>query len=123
MSDPETLGVYAQQADKYARMTHDANTADPILHAFAQCLPEGGHVLDLGCGPGDSAAKMAANGFASPQLTPLLRWLNWPANTMVSQQNKRPLTTLAAPISTMASGPISACCMHQNPTCRATLQR
>jgi 2-polyprenyl-3-methyl-5-hydroxy-6-metoxy-1,4-benzoquinol methylase len=63
MSDPETLGVYAQQADKYARMTHDANTADPILHAFVQCLPEGGHVLDLGCGPGDSAAKMAANGF------------------------------------------------------------
>lgn len=63
MSDPETLGVYAEQADKYARLTKDMDANDPILQAFMQCIPSGGHLLDLGCGPGDSAAVMAANGF------------------------------------------------------------
>lgn len=63
MSDTETLGVYAAQASKYAGLTNGDNAGDPLLDAFMATLPTGGHVLDLGCGPGASAAKMAASGF------------------------------------------------------------
>lgn len=62
MSDNETLKVYAEQADTYAQMTSDANQADPILGAFLQAIPKGAQLLDLGCGPGDSAAVMSAHG-------------------------------------------------------------
>lgn len=43
-------------------MTDAQNAADPQLAAFIGALPEGGSVLDLGCGPGASAAVMAAAG-------------------------------------------------------------
>lgn len=62
MSDPETLAVYAAQADRYASLTSGVSDRDPSLTAFINALPEGGHVLDLGCGPGDSARLMAATG-------------------------------------------------------------
>ena len=62
MSDPETLKVYAEQAAEYARLTTEANSRDPLLAAFIATLPKGGHVLDLGCGPGDAAAVMARAG-------------------------------------------------------------
>lgn len=62
MSDPETLAVYAAKSDEYAAMTGDHNKTDPILTAFIGSLPPQAHVLDLGCGPGDSAATMAAAG-------------------------------------------------------------
>jgi len=62
MSDPETLAVYAAQADRYANLTQDANERDPILAEFIAAIPTAGHVLDLGCGPGDSARVMAAAG-------------------------------------------------------------
>ena len=32
---------------------------DPSLKAFISAMPDGGHVLDLGCGPGAAAAQMA----------------------------------------------------------------
>jgi 2-polyprenyl-3-methyl-5-hydroxy-6-metoxy-1,4-benzoquinol methylase len=63
MSDTETLGVYAAQANNYADLTNGDNAGDPLLGAFMATLATGGHVLDLGCGPGASAAKMAAAGF------------------------------------------------------------
>lgn len=62
MSDRETLSVYAEKAGEYAEMTDDENTADPALVDFIDAMPEGGHVLDLGCGPGASAAQMAKAG-------------------------------------------------------------
>ncbi|MEQ6201923.1 class I SAM-dependent methyltransferase [Sulfitobacter sp. HNIBRBA2951] len=62
MSDPETLAVYAAKAEEYAAITGDHNKTDPILAAFIASLPPKAHVLDLGCGPGDSAAAMAAAG-------------------------------------------------------------
>ena len=63
MSDNETLQVYAEQAEKYASLTDQANDSDPILSAFLDMVIPGGHILDLGCGPGASAAKMARSGF------------------------------------------------------------
>lgn len=62
MSDDRTLSVYdaraADYADRFAR-----SGPDPRLDAFLDALPPGGTVLDLGCGPGTAAARMAQRGF------------------------------------------------------------
>ncbi|MEM9578227.1 MAG: class I SAM-dependent methyltransferase [Pseudomonadota bacterium] len=77
MTDAQTLNIYAERADEYAALTEDANKADPLLSGFIDALPRGGHVLDLGCGPGASAAKMAEAGLqvdaydAVPQMVAL----------------------------------------------------
>ena len=63
MSDPETIKVYAAQADKYAAITDDDKVNDAILNSFISDLPANGHVLDLGCGPGVSAGILAKAGF------------------------------------------------------------
>ncbi|MGB5865521.1 MAG: class I SAM-dependent methyltransferase [Sulfitobacter sp.] len=60
MSDKETLAVYAAKSAEYAALTQTNN--DPILSAFIASLPKGGNVLDLGCGPGQSAKRMANAG-------------------------------------------------------------
>ena len=64
MSDPETIRIYDDRASDYAALTEDHNAADPMLEAFVAMLPSGGRVLDLGCGPGTSAAQMARAGLA-----------------------------------------------------------
>lgn len=63
MSDPETIKVYAAQADKYAAITDGDKINDAILASFMADLPANGHVLDLGCGPGTSAGILAKAGF------------------------------------------------------------
>ncbi len=62
MSDPETIKVYDDQAAQYAELTQTHNATDPYLRAFLATIPTDGHVLDLGCGPGASAAEMAQAG-------------------------------------------------------------
>ncbi|QGX99414.1 class I SAM-dependent methyltransferase [Roseovarius faecimaris] len=59
--DDETLSVYAARADDYLKMV-EKEAESPILAAFIGGLPKGAHVLDLGCGPGVSAAVMAQSG-------------------------------------------------------------
>lgn len=61
MSDSETLAVYDQQAEDYARLTK-SDARDQQLLDFIAALPDGGKVLDLGCGPGFAAATMAQAG-------------------------------------------------------------
>lgn len=61
--DPTTIAIYDARADEYAGMTDADAAVDPSLEAFMAACPEGGHVLDLGCGPGASAAAMAQAGF------------------------------------------------------------
>ena len=63
--DPEeTRAIYERQA-----AAHDAARAHTLFEAkwlarFAACLPEGGHVLDLGCGTGEPIAHwFRAEGF------------------------------------------------------------
>lgn len=63
MSDQETINVYAAQADKYAAMTDNDKVNDAILTRFMAALPDAGHVLDLGCGPGTAAGIFAKAGF------------------------------------------------------------
>lgn len=60
-SDPETLAVYNAKAADYAALT-ESEARDKQLAAFIADMPPGGHVLDLGCGPGQSAAEMARHG-------------------------------------------------------------
>lgn len=62
MNDDETIRVYDARAKDYA----DANATLfelAELEAFAATLPAGGRVLDLGCGPGQYAARLAMMGF------------------------------------------------------------
>ncbi len=62
MPDHDTIRVYDDRAAAYAELTDADNTADPKLLAFITACPTGGRVLDLGCGPGTSAAIMAQAG-------------------------------------------------------------
>ncbi|GFE51000.1 methyltransferase [Roseobacter cerasinus] len=71
MSDAETLKVYAAKAQDYASMVTDKAAKNPQLAAFIAALPEGGHVLDLGCGPGNSAAEMARAGLQVTAFDPV----------------------------------------------------
>ncbi|MCR8824956.1 class I SAM-dependent methyltransferase [Pseudosulfitobacter koreensis] len=59
MSDKATLDVYAAQAGEYAAMN---DREDPQLTDFMAALGKG-RVLDLGCGPGRAAGRMAQAGF------------------------------------------------------------
>ncbi|MEL7254476.1 MAG: class I SAM-dependent methyltransferase [Pseudomonadota bacterium] len=74
-ADDETLRVYDAKAADYAKLVADAPTTQ--LMEFMVALPKGGDVLDLGCGPGNSAAMMAREGFrvvatdASPEMVAL----------------------------------------------------
>lgn len=61
MSDHKTISVYDQQAAKYADLTQN-DARDAQLLAFIDDIVTGGHVLDLGCGPGQCAAAMAQSG-------------------------------------------------------------
>ncbi|MBZ8117293.1 class I SAM-dependent methyltransferase [Roseovarius sp. LXJ103] len=61
--DPETLTVYGAKAAEYADMTQ-GEAENRFLSTFIAALPEGARALDLGCGPGHSAAAMARAGIA-----------------------------------------------------------
>ena len=63
MSDKETLTVYAQKASDYVELTQGIAEKDPLLKRFLEGVPAGGHLLDLGCGPGAYAGVMADQGF------------------------------------------------------------
>lgn len=62
MSDAKTLRIYDDRAADYAARNQDYLSNDPRLLEFITACPARGRVLDLGCGPGTSAAVMAAAG-------------------------------------------------------------
>lgn len=74
--DRQTIEIYDAKAADYAKLvTSDAPSRH--LRAFMDALPKGGHLLDLGCGPGNAAASMRDAGFrvtaidASPRMVEL----------------------------------------------------
>ncbi|MGC3938419.1 class I SAM-dependent methyltransferase [Roseobacter sp. EG26] len=71
MSDEETLKVYGEKARDYVELTEGFNETDPRLEAFISDVPKGGHVLDLGCGPGTSSAAMAERGLSVTAVDPV----------------------------------------------------
>jgi len=77
-ADPETLAVYQARAEDYAKMVN-ADKPGRFLRQFAEALPKGARVLDLGCGPGDAAEHMLQLGLdvdpidASPAMIAIAR--------------------------------------------------
>lgn len=69
MSDPRTISVYDRQSDDYAAMIEKEALRDPMIARFIAACPPGGRVLDLGCGPGHYALRMAEAG-----LEPVAHW-------------------------------------------------
>ncbi|MEM6464886.1 MAG: class I SAM-dependent methyltransferase [Pseudomonadota bacterium] len=62
-TDPETISFYDTNAAAYAEFAIEV-TEHPKLVAFANALPPGARVLDLGCGVGWAAAALRDLGFA-----------------------------------------------------------
>lgn len=65
MSDARTIALYNRQSDDYAAMMEKEATRDPMIDRFIAACPSGGTVLDLGCGPGHYARRMAAAGLVT----------------------------------------------------------
>ena len=62
MADKETLRVYDAKAADYAKLIDSDTKENPYLESFIARLPTGGRVLELGCGPGLAATRMANAG-------------------------------------------------------------
>lgn len=60
-ADPETLAFYQARAPHYVLKFGQRHSYP--LDAFLDRLPTGGAVLELGCGGGQDAARIAARGF------------------------------------------------------------
>ena len=61
MPDKRTIAVYDTNASEYVRCLAAPETY-PKLESFIDAMPPGGHVLDLGCGPGTWAGRMMERG-------------------------------------------------------------
>lgn len=61
-ADRETLSVYNAKASDYDDIFF-AGQAGSHLKRFMAAVEPGGRILDLGCGPGNAAALMQAEGF------------------------------------------------------------
>ncbi len=63
MSDSKTIDVYNRQVDDYVALTENQllNTA---IASFTALIPPAGRILDLGCGPGNTAAFLQEQGFS-----------------------------------------------------------
>lgn len=63
MPDQRTLAVYDARAAEYAACFDDTDKPSRHLNAFMAALPEGGYVLDLGCGPGRASVRLRDAGY------------------------------------------------------------
>jgi SAM-dependent methyltransferase len=61
MTDPKTIATYSKRASEYLKLNTGARH-DPVFQAFLDALPPAADILDLGCGPGTTAAQMMAAG-------------------------------------------------------------
>ena len=62
--DAETLAFYTREAKSYADYASQEKRS-PLLIRFTELLPQGGRVLDFGCGSGWAAGRFAQMGFAA----------------------------------------------------------
>jgi SAM-dependent methyltransferase len=85
-ADEATLRFYGANAERYAAW---AKAPSARLVGFLELLPQGGSILELGCGAGNHAAEMLARGFVlratdgSPEMADVAsRRLNHPVEAM-----------------------------------------
>ena len=78
MADNQTLTVYDNKIQDYIKLT--AEPASQSLSSFIQDIPDGGRVLDLGCGPGGAAAEMAQCGLKVDAIDGSQKWLTQQRN-------------------------------------------
>ncbi len=85
-SDDGTLQFYRRNAEAYAGWAKAPSTR---LKSFLALLPQGGSILELGCGAGNHAAEMLGAGFAlratdgSPEMAAIAsRRIGHPVETM-----------------------------------------
>ena len=57
LKDVKTIDIYNQRVDQYTQ-AFSPKGPDADLQAFIKALPEGGEVLDLGCGPATASVYM-----------------------------------------------------------------
>jgi len=62
MTDRQTIGIYSARAEEYVTLK-PAKAQEDALAGFLGAVVPGGHILDLGCGPGLHAETMQAAGF------------------------------------------------------------
>ena len=81
--DRETIAAYETRSHEYLEKVGRA--AAPGFADFVARLPSGAHVLDLGCGPGDTSHRLLKQGFtvdaidATPAMVSRARELGVPA--------------------------------------------
>ena len=61
--DERTVALYDARASEYASRFGKVDAPSKSQAIFLERLPEGGRILDLGCGPGMSALKFQKAGF------------------------------------------------------------
>lgn len=61
-ADEETIAAYETRSHDY--LARSGRAAQPGFTEFVARLPAGAHVLDLGCGPGDTAHRLMKQGFS-----------------------------------------------------------
>lgn len=61
MEDRRTIATYNANAADYADLV-ETTAPDNTLQRFIDLIPQGGKVLDLGCGPGTASAHMRTAG-------------------------------------------------------------
>ena len=62
MMDRETIATYSKRAAEYDAIAFN-DTLKEAMEAFTALLPKGGHIYDLGCGPGQQGAHFVGLGF------------------------------------------------------------
>ena len=58
----ETLAYYDRHASRYVRETRNVDMS-PLYQPFLDLLPEGGRILDAGCGSGRDSRAFLARGY------------------------------------------------------------
>lgn len=74
MTDHETLRAYSDRIDEYAAVAMTEIQARSMAD-FISHLPNGAHILDLGCGPGVHAAAMQDAGLRVTALDPIAEFV------------------------------------------------
>ena len=69
MTDTKTIAVYDAKAQDYADLVTNEKPSRH-LRDFINALPKGGHALDIGCGPANSAAAMKDAGLSVTAIDP-----------------------------------------------------